>query len=171
MSTVVFQAEINPATGIPLAEFFSILKHFSPTEKERLKKTLAGMLDHEMKQRIQRIVTGFNAQIASAVRLEKTNFRNLADITKKGDGGIAFPDPNLGEGGYLANALELTSFHLVRSNGYLQNLQRAKEIFLDNPEGYGVCRDCGQPIPTDRLEEVPHTGHCVPCKDKDHSYE
>ncbi|WP_314222833.1 TraR/DksA family transcriptional regulator [Streptomyces zaehneri] len=29
---------------------------------------------------------------------------------------------------------------------------------------YGVCRNCSQPIPVERLEILPHTPFCVPCQ-------
>ncbi|HEX3998649.1 MAG TPA: TraR/DksA C4-type zinc finger protein [Pirellulales bacterium] len=28
---------------------------------------------------------------------------------------------------------------------------------------YGTCEECGQPIPTERLEAIPYTPHCVQC--------
>jgi DnaK suppressor protein len=28
---------------------------------------------------------------------------------------------------------------------------------------YGICEHCGQPIPTERLEALPFTTHCVAC--------
>ena len=31
---------------------------------------------------------------------------------------------------------------------------------------YGICVECGEFIPKERLEEVPHTQHCVKCKNK-----
>ena len=33
---------------------------------------------------------------------------------------------------------------------------------------YGVCRACGKDIPTERLEAVPTTTTCVPCKEAEH---
>jgi len=53
---------------------------------------------------------------------------------------------------------------LSRANKYLTYLNQALEL-IKNGE-YGVCIECGELIPKERLEEVPHTQHCVKCKNK-----
>lgn len=30
--------------------------------------------------------------------------------------------------------------------------------------GYGICETCGQPIPLERLEVIPHTRYCPTCQ-------
>ncbi|MEU8263834.1 TraR/DksA C4-type zinc finger protein [Micromonospora sp. NPDC048999] len=32
--------------------------------------------------------------------------------------------------------------------------------------GYGICERCAVPIPTERLEVLPHARFCVPCQQK-----
>lgn len=54
---------------------------------------------------------------------------------------------------------------LARENKYLAHLNAALER-IDNGE-YGYCATCGKPIAKERLEEVPHTTHCVSCKNKE----
>ena len=53
---------------------------------------------------------------------------------------------------------------LSRENKFLGHLNAA----LDRIERgeYGICIECGKLIPKERLEEVPHTRHCVRCKNK-----
>ncbi len=53
---------------------------------------------------------------------------------------------------------------LSRENKFLTHLNAALER-IKNGE-YGVCIECGELIPKERLEEVPHTQHCVKCKNK-----
>jgi len=53
---------------------------------------------------------------------------------------------------------------LSRENKLLSHMSNALER-LKNKE-YGICIDCGRLIPKERLEEVPHTQHCVRCKNK-----
>ncbi|MFA4839425.1 MAG: TraR/DksA C4-type zinc finger protein [Candidatus Neomarinimicrobiota bacterium] len=53
---------------------------------------------------------------------------------------------------------------LSRANKYLTYLNQALER-IKNGE-YGVCMECGELILKERLEEVPHTQHCVRCKNK-----
>ena len=53
---------------------------------------------------------------------------------------------------------------LSRENKFLRYLNAAlNRIEKGN---YGVCIGCHELIPKERLEEVPHTQHCVKCKNK-----
>jgi len=54
---------------------------------------------------------------------------------------------------------------LARENKYLAHLNAALER-IENGE-YGICASCNKPIAKARLEEVPHTTHCVQCKNKE----
>ena len=38
-------------------------------------------------------------------------------------------------------------------------------------EEYGICEDCGEDIPIDRLKARPVTSFCIPCKTKRESVE
>jgi len=49
-----------------------------------------------------------------------------------------------------------------RKEEYIQHLIAAFERIEMNK--YGLCVKCGKDIPPERLEEVPHTRYCVPCK-------
>lgn len=53
-------------------------------------------------------------------------------------------------------------YHASRENKYLLYIEEA----LDRIENgtYGICISCGKEIPKERLEAVPHTQKCVPCK-------
>ncbi len=53
---------------------------------------------------------------------------------------------------------------LARENRYLTHLNAALERIKTRE--YGVCIECGELIPKERLEEVPNTQHCVKCKSK-----
>lgn len=53
---------------------------------------------------------------------------------------------------------------LSRENKLLSHMNNALDR-IKNGE-YGVCIECGELIPKERLEEVPHTQHCVRCKTK-----
>ncbi len=54
---------------------------------------------------------------------------------------------------------------LARENKYLSHLNAALER-IESGE-YGYCATCGEQIRKERLEEVPHTTHCVSCKNKE----
>jgi len=53
---------------------------------------------------------------------------------------------------------------LSRENKLLSHMNNALERIKINE--FGVCIECGELIPKERLEEVPHTQHCVRCKNK-----
>jgi len=53
---------------------------------------------------------------------------------------------------------------LSRENKYLGYLNAALGR-IEKGE-YGICIGCHKLIPKERLEEVPHTQHCVKCKNK-----
>jgi DnaK suppressor protein len=71
------------------------------------------------------------------------------------------PDPNTAEGGSLA-------FEMEKELSLYQNaknlLDQAEEALLRIDDGvYGICAECGEPIPVARLEALPHTKFCVTC--------
>lgn len=50
----------------------------------------------------------------------------------------------------------------TRENNFIRYLEEALERIRNGT--YGFCMECGKPIMEERLEEVPHTQHCVRCK-------
>ena len=60
---------------------------------------------------------------------------------------------------------EKAYYHASRGNKYLLYLDDALARIEDG--SYGICIACGKEIPKARLEAVPHTQLCVPCKMKE----
>jgi len=60
---------------------------------------------------------------------------------------------------------EKAYYHASRENKYLLYLEAALNRIEDG--SYGICLGCGKDIPKERLEAVPHTQLCVPCKMKE----
>ena len=49
-------------------------------------------------------------------------------------------------------------------------LQAIEEALVRMDKGtYGICRDCGEPIASARLEAIPWTRVCISCKQKQNS--
>ena len=71
---------------------------------------------------------------------------------------------HLAEQGSVTMEKELNSYFGTRTRKYIAQLDAALHRIEDG--SYGTCIDCGKPISRERLEEVPHTRHCVPCKTK-----
>lgn len=84
-------------------------------------------------------------------------------------GGNAQIDSNyayhMADVGTDAQEREKAFMHYTREYKYLNFLNEALNR-VDNDPDYGFCVECGVKIPNDRLEEVPHTRHCVDCKSK-----
>lgn len=57
---------------------------------------------------------------------------------------------------------EEKQYFVNREEEYMNHLIAALERIDKNR--YGMCVSCGKEIPRERLEEVPHTRYCVPCK-------
>jgi len=53
-----------------------------------------------------------------------------------------------------------------RDGNYLSQLEDALRRIDEGT--FGVCRECGKEIPQERMEAVPTTTICVPCKEADH---
>jgi RNA polymerase-binding transcription factor DksA len=78
------------------------------------------------------------------------------------------PDPFQGDG---QNEEELTRalLEVNRFDKKLKFLLQRREEFLANPIKYQICSICGEKIPKERMEEVPHCRHCVKCKNNTHN--
>ena len=57
---------------------------------------------------------------------------------------------------------EKTFYHASRENKFLIYIDEALERIENGT--YGICMSCQHEIPKERLEAVPHTRLCVPCK-------
>lgn len=52
----------------------------------------------------------------------------------------------------------------TRENNFIRYLDEALARIQNGT--YGFCIECGEPIKEERLKEVPHTQHCVSCKNQ-----
>ncbi|MBM2832745.1 MAG: transcriptional regulator, TraR/DksA family [Dehalococcoidia bacterium] len=55
--------------------------------------------------------------------------------------------------------------HLALERGLLDSLAEVEHTLKKFESGtYGLCDQCGQPIPRERLEALPHASLCLKCK-------
>jgi len=59
---------------------------------------------------------------------------------------------------------------LERKNKELEKIQMLVRM-LDEDEDFGICEDCGQRIPEERLFIVPEATRCVPCQQEEEKWE
>lgn len=88
---------------------------------------------------------------------------SLADTTKEAAGNDATYSTHMADQGTDAQEREKAFFYASRDNKYLRHINEALERIDDC--SYGSCIICGNDIPPQRLEAVPITRHCVPCKE------
>lgn len=74
------------------------------------------------------------------------------------------PEPNRSKT-HIADSNAGLSIYQARVTNLEKCLRKINEAFenLQN-RSYGICRDCGDPIPLERLKIVPFTQSCVKCK-------
>jgi len=99
--------------------------------------------------------------------MEQLDEKRQAFMDNSPTGGSAQIDSNyayhMADVGTDAQEREKAFMHYTREFKYLNYLNDALNRVDNDPE-YGFCVECGNRIPNERLEEVPHTRHCVNCK-------
>ena len=60
------------------------------------------------------------------------------------------------------NTYEKSFIWLTRENKFIRYLNEALDRIHNKT--FGICIECENMIPEERLKEVPHTQHCVNCK-------
>ncbi len=85
---------------------------------------------------------------------------NLDSMTR--DSNYAY---HMADVGTDAQEREKAFLWLTRENNFIRFLDEALDRIANG--SYGSCIVCEELIPVARLKEVPHTQHCVECKNKD----
>ena len=87
--------------------------------------------------------------------------RSMNATTADSSGGPIYSD-HMPELGSDAIEREKAFMFATRDGVYISQLEDALARIKDGT--YGICRVCAKPIPLARLEAVPTTTLCVPCK-------
>ena len=86
---------------------------------------------------------------------------SMNETSANSSGGLIYSDhmPDMG-----SDAMEREKAFLFasRDGAYLAQLEDALKRIQEGT--FGICRECSEKIPADRLEAVPTTTICVPCK-------
>ena len=69
---------------------------------------------------------------------------------------------HMADAGTDQQEMEKAYYWVARENKFLQFLNRALEMIEEGT--FGICKECGDLINAERLEEVPHTTSCFGCK-------
>ena len=85
-----------------------------------------------------------------------------ADEMLNSDTNNAIYSSHMADAGTDQAEMEKAYYWVARENKFLQFLNRALEMIEEGT--FGVCKECGDLINAERLEEVPHTTSCFECK-------
>jgi len=127
-----------------------VLKNFTPEEEKILKKS--------EDERVWPIALFFEWQINEIWSQVELKILCLSDPKEN-----HYVDPMESKGGQREQNLHLKISLMEHFSRELEALQRGKERFLNNPDKYGYCQECGKAIPLKRLSMVPQARLCVPC--------
>jgi len=129
-----------------------VLENFTLEERKILEKK---------NKRVWLIATFFDQQINEIWSQYEFKILCLSDPKENED----FFDPMTLKGGQREQNLHLKILLLKHFSREIEALARGKERFLNNPDKYGYCQECGEAIPLERLRMVPQARLCVPCKE------
>ena len=99
-------------------------------------------------------------EILEEMGLLKEN--TLSNTAKEASGNDATYSSHMADQGTDAQEREKAFYYASRDHKHLKLLDEALARIEDG--NYGICISCGQAILRERLEAVPITQHCVPCK-------
>jgi len=129
-----------------------VLENFTLEERKILEKK---------NKRVWLIATFFDQQINEIWSQYEFKILCLSDPKENED----FFDPMTLKGGQREQNLHLKILLLKHFSREIEDLVRGKERFLNNPDKYGYCQECGEAIPLERLRMVPQARLCVPCSE------
>ncbi len=90
---------------------------------------------------------------------------SIKNTTKDASGNDATYSSHMADQGTDAQEREKAFFYVARDHKFLKYVEDALERIEQGT--YGICVSCGEEIPFERLEAVPTTQKCVPCKMKE----
>jgi RNA polymerase-binding transcription factor DksA len=120
-----------------------------PNKKKWTKKEINGF---------KKMIIGKRTQVLEEYAASKVR----ADEMLNNDTNNAIYSSHMADAGTDQQEMEKAYYWVARENKFLQFLNRALEMIEEGT--FGVCKECGDLINAERLEEVPHTTSCFVCK-------
>tara|TARA_B110000196_G_scaffold147921_1_gene127977 strand:- start:1546 stop:1929 length:384 start_codon:yes stop_codon:yes gene_type:complete len=106
----------------------------------------------------KKMIIGKRTQVLEEYAASKVR----ADEMLNSDTNNAIYSSHMADAGTDQQEMEKAYYWVARENKFLQFLNRALEMIEEGT--FGVCKECGDLINAERLEEVPHTTSCFDCK-------
>ena len=106
----------------------------------------------------KKMIIGKRTQVLEEYAASKVR----ADEMLNSETNNAIYSSHMADAGTDQQEMEKAYYWVARENKFLQFLNRALEMIEEGT--FGVCKECGDLINAERLEEVPHTTSCFDCK-------
>ncbi len=106
----------------------------------------------------KKMILGKRTQVLEEYEASKVR----ADEMLNSETNNAIYSSHMADAGTDQQEMEKAYYWVARENKFLQFLNRALEMIEEGT--FGVCKECGDLINAERLEEVPHTTSCFDCK-------
>ena len=120
-----------------------------PNKKKWTKKEINGFKE---------MISGKRTKVLEEYEASKVR----ADEMLNSETNNAIYSSHMADAGTDQQEMEKAYYWVARENKFLQFLNRALEMIEEGT--FGVCKECGDLISAERLEEVPHTTSCFDCK-------
>ncbi|MDB4947972.1 MAG: hypothetical protein JWM27_621 [Gemmatimonadetes bacterium] len=92
-------------------------------------------------------------------------FQEQAKLTRESaDADLSSYSFHMADQGTDAMEREKSFLFASKEGRYLYRVEDALRRLYNQPEEFGVCHSCKNPIPFERLEALPHARYCLDCK-------
>lgn len=119
-------------------------------------------LTKAQRNHFRKIILEMREEAVRQIETKRESFIDSSPGSSQLDSNYAY---HMADVGTDAQEREKAFMQYARENKFLTFLDKALER-IENDPNYGYCVECGERIPDERLEVVPHTTHCVKCKSK-----
>lgn len=86
---------------------------------------------------------------------------------ESGDSDLAAYTDHMADQGTEAMEREKAALFATKEGRYLYRLEEALRRLYNDPENFGSCHTCGNPVGYERLDALPHARYCIDCKLKE----
>lgn len=86
---------------------------------------------------------------------------------ESGDSDLSAYTDHMADQGTEAMEREKAALFATKEGRYLYRLEEALRRLYNDPETFGSCHTCGNPVGYERLDALPHARYCIDCKLKE----
>ncbi|MDD3716466.1 MAG: TraR/DksA family transcriptional regulator [Candidatus Marinimicrobia bacterium] len=119
-------------------------------------------LTKAQRKHFREVILAMREEAVRQIETKRESFIDSSPGSSQLDSNYAY---HMADVGTDAQEREKAFMQYARENKFLTFLDKALER-IENDPNYGYCVECGDRIPDERLDVVPHTTHCVKCKSK-----